>query len=57
MEMTLGAGYHPKIGTAMTNAPIWIGEDNDAEGYLFDMLGEYIQNNFDKYFDEEYDKL
>lgn len=57
MELTLGEGYHPKVGTAGTTAPIWIGEDDDSEGYLFDMLGDYIQENFDKYFNEEYDKL
>jgi len=57
MEITLGGGYHPSVGTAKTTAPIWVGEGDDEEGYLFDMLGDYIQENFDKYFNEEYDKL
>ena len=57
MELTLGEGYHPKVGTSNTTAPIWIGDGDNSEGHLFDMLGDYIQKNFDKYFNEEYDKL
>lgn len=57
METTLGYGWHPRVGFAGTANPIWIGEDDNSEGYLFDMLGDYIQKNFSKYFDEEYDKL
>lgn len=54
MEMTLGAGYHPKIGTAGTDAPIWTEDD---EGVLIDSLQEYVNQNFEKIFNEEYDKL
>lgn len=57
LETTLGYGWHPRVGFAETEQPIWVGEDDDSEGYLFDMLGEYIQKKFDKYFDEEFDKL
>ena len=57
LETTLGYGWHPRVGFADTDNPIWIGEGDDAEGHLFDMLGDYIQKNFDKYFNEEYDKL
>lgn len=54
MEMTLGAGYHPKVGTAGTDAPIWTEDD---EGVLIDALQEYVNKNFEKIFNEEYDKL
>ena len=54
MEMTLGAGYHPKIGTAGTDAPIWTEDD---EGVLIDALEKYVNSNFEKFFNEEYDKL
>lgn len=54
MELTLGEGYHPKIGTAGTDAPIWTEDD---EGVLIDALQEYINENFEDYFNEEYDKL
>lgn len=54
MEMTLGAGYHPKIGTAGTDAPIWTEED---EGVLIDALEKYVNDNFANFFNEEYDKL
>ena len=54
MEMTLGAGYHPKIGTAGTDAPIWTEDD---EGVLIDALEAYVNKNFEKFFNEEYDKL
>lgn len=54
MEMTLGAGYHPKVGTADTEAPIWT-EDDD--GVLIDALQDYVNKNFEKLFNEEYDKL
>lgn len=54
MEMTLGAGYHPKVGTAKTDAPIWTEDD---EGVLIDALEKYINDNFENFFNEEYDKL
>lgn len=54
MEMTLGEGYHPKIGAAMTDAPIWTEDD---EGVLIDALQNYVNENFENYFNEEYDKL
>lgn len=54
MEMTLGEGYHPRVGTMGTEAPIW---DVNDEGVLWDMLEDYINNNLAKIFNEEYDKL
>lgn len=54
MEMTLGAGYHPKVGTAGTEAPIWTEDD---EGVLIDALQDYVNKNFERIFNEEYDKL
>lgn len=57
LELTLGEGWHPRVGNAETISPIWIGEGEDEEGYLFEMLGDYIQKNFNTYFNEEYDKL
>ena len=54
MEMTLGAGHHPKVGTADTEAPIWTEDD---EGVLIDALQDYVNKNFEKLFNEEYDKL
>lgn len=56
MEMTLGAGYHPMVGTAGTDAPIWL-DDEDDTGVLFDALEEYVNNNASRIFNEEYDKL
>lgn len=54
MNMTLGAGYHPNVGHVRTEAPIW--DDND-EGILWDMLSDYISNNLNTVFNEEFDKL
>lgn len=54
METTLGEGYHPKVGTAMTDAPIWTEDD---EGVLIDALQDYVNKNFERIFNEEYDKL
>lgn len=56
MEMTLGEGYHPRIGTAGTDAPIWL-DDEDDTGVLFDALEDYVNKNASKIFNEEYDKL
>ena len=54
METTLGEGWHPKVGTADTDAPIWTEDD---EGVLIDALQDYVNKNFEKIFNEEYDKL
>lgn len=56
MEMTLGAGYHPKVGTAGTQAPIWLDDDDDT-GILFDALEKYVNENANRIFNEEYNKL
>lgn len=56
MEMTLGAGYHPRVGTAGTIAPIWLDDDEDT-GVLFDSLEKYVNENASKIFNEEYNKL
>lgn len=56
MEMTLGAGYHPMVGTAGTDAPIWL-DDEDDTGVLFDSLEKYVNENASRIFNEEYDKL
>ena len=58
MEMTLGEGYHPKVGTANTTAPIWsYDDDGNDDGYLWECLEEYINKNLSKIFNKEYDKL
>lgn len=54
METTLGYGWHPKVGTAGTEAPIWTEDD---EGVLIDALQDYVNKNFERIFNEEYDKL
>lgn len=54
MEMTLGEGYHPRVGTAGTRAPIWTQDD---EGVFVDALTEYINDNFRNIFNEEYNKI
>lgn len=54
METTLGQGYHPKVGTMGTRAPIWTKDDN---GILIDALDDYVKKHFENYFNEEYDKL
>ena len=54
MEMTLGEGYHPKVGEADTIAPIWTYDD---DGYLWEQLEEYINKNLSKIFNQEYNKL
>lgn len=56
MEMTLGAGFHPNVGTANTDAPIWL-DDEDDTGVLFDALEDYVNQNASRIFNEEYDKL
>ena len=56
MNMTLGAGYHPKVGTAKTIAPIWL-DDEDNTGILFDELIKYVNENASRIYNEEYDKL
>ena len=56
MEMTLGAGYHPNVGTAHTSAPIWL-NDEDNTGILFDSLENFIKENASRIYNEEYDKL
>lgn len=56
MEMTLGSGYHPMVGTAGTDAPIWLNDENDT-GILFDSIEDYMQKNASRIFSEEYDKL
>jgi hypothetical protein len=52
MDMTLGAGYHPKVGTALTEAPIWLDDDNDT-GILFDQLEDYVRKNASRIYNEE----
>ena len=54
METTLGYGWHPRVGFAGTDAPIWT-EDDD--GVLLDALLDYVNKNFKRIFNEEYDKL
>lgn len=54
METTLGYGWHPRVGFAGTDAPIWTEDD---EGVLIDALQDYVNKNFEKIFNEEYDKL
>lgn len=54
MEMTLGEGYHPAVGTARTRAPIWTMED---EGVFIDSMIKYLQDNVQRIFNEEYSKL
>lgn len=54
MEMTLGEGYHPSVGTAGTRAPIWTQED---EGVFIDGMIKYLQDNVQVIFNEEYSRL
>ena len=53
MEMTLGEGYHPSVGTADTMAPIY--NEND-EGVLVDAFEEFMKEIPD-IFNAEMDKL
>lgn len=58
METTLGSGWHPRVGTVRTIAPIWEADDDgEDDGYLFEQLEDYIQKNTKRIFNEEYDKL
>lgn len=53
MEMTLGEGYHPRVGTAGTQAPIY---NKDDEGVLADAFEEFMKEIPD-IFNAEMDKL
>lgn len=53
MEMTLGEGYHPSVGTAGTAAPIY---DKSDEGVLADAFEEFMKEIPD-IFNAEMDKL
>lgn len=53
MEMTLGEGYHPRVGTAGTQAPIY---NKDDEGVLADAFEKFMKEIPD-IFNAEMDKL
>ena len=53
MEMTLGEGYHPSVGTADTMAPIY---NKNDDGVLVDAFEEFMKEIPD-IFNAEMDKL